>query len=215
MTPDKIKLLLESYYAGDISPDDYEILLSTMREAKNLPPELENECRMLLTVDSYEPVMPDGLEKMLDEAIDKRFRKSHNTLIMLLSGAAAAVLIICITIGMLKLINNKDLSDSEYIAESAGGHKEPLPDALPTAGTASEFEKISESIETKSADKAVPLKSMEEYAVPEMSDEEIDKAAKIVDESLLDLLSTIHEAQNEVAKSLENIQTNHTTDINN
>ena len=52
MTPDKIKLLLESYYSGDISPDDYEILLSTMREAKNLPPELENECRMLLTVDS-------------------------------------------------------------------------------------------------------------------------------------------------------------------
>lgn len=215
MTPDKIKLLLESYYSGDISPDDYEILLSTMREAKNLPPELENERRMLLTVDSYEPVMPDGLEKLLDEAIDKRYGKLHSTLILLFSGAAASVLIICITIGMLKLISNKELPEAEYIAESAVGNKEPLSDTSPATGTVAEFEIISEAVETKSAEKAVSSKIKKEYAVQEMSDEEIDKAAKIVDESLLDLLSTIHETQNEVAKSLENIQTNHTTDINN
>lgn len=215
MTPDKIKLLLASYYSGDISPDDYEILLSTMREAKNLPPELENERRMLLTVDSYEPVMPDGLEKLLDEAIDKRYGKLHSTLIILFSGAAASVLIICITIGMLKLISNKELPEAEYIAESAVGNKEPLSDTSPATGTAAEFEIISEAVETKSAEKAVSSKIKKEYAVSEISDEELDKAARIVDESLLDLLSTIHEAQNEVAESLENIQTNHTTDINN
>lgn len=213
MTLDKIKLLLESYYSGDISPDDYETLLSMMRQKKDLPPELENERRILLTVDSSGPIIPDGLEKMLDEAIDKRYGKPHNTLIMLCSRSAAAVLVICITIVILKFIDNNDLSDSKYIAERVIEHKESLWDTLPTVGTSSEFEIISESVESKSAEKAVPSNRKEEYAISEINDEDLDKAAKIVDESLLDLLSTIHEAQNEVAESLENIKTTHRTNI--
>lgn len=205
MKPEKIRLLLKSYYTGDISPKDYEILLSAIKEAKNLPPELEAERRMLLAVESYEPTIPDGFEDMLSEAIDKRHRKSNNIMRMLLSGAAAAVVLICVTIGMLNS-DNKDLPDSEYIAESSTiGRKDNLGDKPLKGGTPADFKTTSNTertmIEAKTASSII-----KEEVVITIDDDELDKAEQIVDEALLNVLSTIYMAQNEVIESLDNIQ---------
>lgn len=213
MTPDEIKILLESYYSGDISPDDYVTLLSEMKEAKDLPPELENERRILLSVDSYEPTMPEGFEKMLSAAIDKRYRQTHNALRISIS-AAAAIVLICITIGMFKFGNN-GLSDPEHIAGSCVTQKESPGYALQPTGAAGEIEATTEFAGMKSADKRSSSELKEESAIAETDDEELDKAERIVDESLLSVLSMIHLAQNEVAESLENIQTNQRTDNEN
>lgn len=214
MAPDKIKLLLESYYSGDISPEDYETLLSEMKEAKGLPPELEIECRILLSVDSYEPPLPEGLEKMLSKAIDSRYRKAHNRLRILFSAAAAAVVLICMTIGMLDF-GNKGLPDSEYIAENTIRQKDVSGTALQIAGTAEENEITTESVETESAEEKVYSESKEESVIPEIDVEELDKATRIVDESLLNVLSMIHIAQNEITESLENIQITQRTNLKN
>lgn len=214
MAPDEIKILLESYYSGDISPDDYETLLSEMKEAKDLPPELEYERRILLSVDSYEPTMPEGFEKMLSAAIDKRYRQTHNALSILISAAAAAIVLICITVGIFKFSNN-GLSDPEHIAGSCVPQKEAPGYALQPTGPAEEIEATAEFGGMKSADKRSSSELKEESAIAETDDEELDKAGRIVDESLLSVLSMIHLAQNEVAESLENIQTNQRTDNEN
>lgn len=213
MKPERIKLLLESYYSGDISPTDYETLISAIKEENNLPPELEAERRMLLAVESYEPTIPDGFEDMLSEAIDKRLRKSNNIIRMLLSGAAAAVVLICVTIGMLNS-DNKDLPDSEYISESSTiVRKDDLGDKLLEGATPADFKTTSNTerimIEAKTTSSII-----KEEVVITINDDELDKAEQIVDEALFDVLSTIYMAQNEVIETLDNIQILPTTNPN-
>lgn len=213
MKPERIRLLLESYYSGDISPKDYETLLSAIKEAKNLPPELEAERRMLLAVESYEPTIPDGFENMLSEAIDTRYRKSNNIIRMLLSGAAAAVVLICMTIGMFNS-ENKDLPDSEYIAESPTiGRKDELGDKPSKGGTPADFKTTSNTEKTRLEAKTTSPGIKEEVVIT-INDDELDNAEQIVDEALLNVLSTIHMAQNEVIESLDNIQIFPTTNPN-
>lgn len=203
MTLDKIKLLLESYYSGEISPEDYEMLLSSMKEIDDLPPELENERRMLLAVDSYEPVMPDDLEKKLSESIDKRYRKTNNILRVLLPGVtAAAAVLICVTLAILDL-GDKDMPDLEDIANSTIGHKEETHTTLPTVGTIAES-----GIKAESAERTVSSEIKKETVIPEINDKELEKAMQVIDESLLNVLSMIHLAQNNVAESFENMQIN-------
>lgn len=204
MTLDKIKLLLESYYSGDISPEDYEMLLSSMKEIDNLPPELENERRMLLAVDSYEPVMPDDLEKRLSESIDKRYRKTNNILRVLLPrAAAAATVFICVTLAILNL-GDKDMPNSEDIANSTMGYKEETRTTFSTVGT-----NEGSGIKSESAESTVASEVKEESVNPEIDDKELEKAMQLVDESLLNVLSMIYIAQNNVAESFENIHTDH------
>lgn len=206
MTLDKIKLLLESYYSGEISPEDYEMLLSSMKEIDDLPPELENERRMLLAVDSYEPVMPDDLEKKLSESIDKRYRKINNILRVLLPGvtavAAVAAVLICVTLAILDL-GDKDIPDLEDIANSTIGHKEETHTTLPTVGTIAES-----GIKAESAERTVSSEIKKETVIPEINDKELEKAMQVIDESLLNVLSMIHLVQNNVAESFENMQIN-------
>lgn len=212
MAPDEIKILLERYYSGDMSPDDYETLLSAMKEAKDLPPELENECRILLSVDSYEPPMPEGFERMLSDAIDNRYRKSNNTLRFVFSAAAGAAVLIGVAIGMFNWGNN-GLSDQGHIAGSGLAQKAvPQPELKPMETV---MGNESETVETISAEKTVPSEIKGEPAFAEINDEELVKAERIVDESLLNVLSMIHMAQNEVTQSFENIQTNQRTDLKN
>lgn len=203
MTLDKIKLLLESYYSGEISPEDYEMLLSSMKEIDDLPPELENERRILLAVDSYEPVMPDDLEKKLSESIDKRYRKTNNILRVLLPGVtAAAAVLICVTLAIHDL-GDKDMPDLEDIANSTIGHKEETHTTLPTVGTI-----VESGIKAESAERTVSSEIKKETVIPEINDKELEKAMQVIDESLLNVLSMIHLAQNNVAESFENMQIN-------
>lgn len=213
MATDKIKTLLERYYAGDISPDDYETLLSEMKAAKDLPPELENECRLLLSVDSYEPTMPEGFEKMLSDAIDNRYRKSNNALRILFSTAAAAVVLICLTIGITNY-GNKGLSGPEHIAGSGIAQGVVPPAALQPVESADGNEMKSDSVETELTKKTVFREFKEKTVIPEIDVEELDNAERIIDETLLNVLSMIHMAQNEVVESLDNIQINQTVNSN-
>ena len=68
-------------------------------------------------------------------------------------------------------------------------------------------ELTSESVETKSAEKTVSSEINGEPAA-EINDEELVKAERIVDESLLNVLSMIQVARNEVVESLDDIQPN-------
>ncbi|WP_303032276.1 hypothetical protein [uncultured Duncaniella sp.] len=206
MTTDEIKILFESYYSGDISPDDYETLLSVMKEAKDLPPELEKECRILLKVDSYAPTMPEGFERKLSEAIDNRYRKSNNTLRTILSAAAAVAVLIGVAIGMFNWGNN-GLSAPEHISGSGIAQEAVQQPALRPMETVQGNELTSESVETKSAEKTVSSEINGEPAA-EINDEELVKAERIVDESLLNVLSMIQVARNEVVESLDDIQPN-------
>lgn len=220
MKSDRIEFLLNRYYSGEISPDEYEELISAFKEFGNLTPELEIERRILFAIESCEPVMPDDLEKKLTEAIDEKRRKSNNIIKIIFSGAAAAVVLICLTIGVFRN-SNKGLSDSEYIAGNSITHRESQ-NTTPKTAVYAESAVITETAETSTTataktDEMVKTdlsRHKKESLITEISDEELDNAVQTVDDALLNVLSCIHMAQNEVVESLENIQINKTTDFN-
>lgn len=62
MDADRIKKMLDKYYSGDILPEEYQILISALTEADELIPELEAERRILLAIDSCDPLSRTGLK---------------------------------------------------------------------------------------------------------------------------------------------------------
>lgn len=78
MDANRIKKMLDKYYSGDILPEEYQILISALTEADELIPELEAERRILLAIDSCEPLEPNGFEDRLKMAIDCRSKKKSH-----------------------------------------------------------------------------------------------------------------------------------------
>lgn len=190
-----IKDLLDRYYSGDISPDDYEILLSTLKECGELTPDLEMERRMLLAVQSCEPVMPEGLEKRLELAIDRRSKRFGRIMKILFTGVAAASVLLCVYVASLRNVGEIPL-DSSLVAE-----------VTIVQGTVEEAtsEKLADSAEKIHTAKPIST-AQPPQVVNEMSDEELERAAQIVDDALLAVLSSISKSQEEAVKSVESIK---------
>lgn len=190
-----IKDLLDRYYSGDISPDEYGILLSALKDCGELTPELEMERRMLLAVQSCEPVMPEGFEKRLEMAIDRRSRRFGKIMKAFVAVAAAASVLLCVYVASLRHVSELPLG-SNLVAEVTIGQG-PLEEIRP--------EKLADTAEKINT--AKPISTAEPpQVVNEMSDEELERAAQIVDDALLAVLSSISKSQEEVVKSVESIK---------
>ncbi len=198
-----IKDLLDRYYSGDISPDDYEILLSTLKECGELTPDLEMERRMLLAVQSCEPVMPEGLEKRLELAIDRRSKRFGRIMKILFTGVAAASVLLCVYVASLRRTNDIPM-DSNLVAEvkiSRGSVEDVIT------------EKYVDTVEENSVGKTVFINN-KPRVTSEMSDEELERAAQIVDDALLSVFSGIRKGQEEALQSIESIKIDQKSVIN-
>ncbi len=201
------------YYSGEISSDDYKALLSLLKEARDLSPELETECRIFLAIESCEPVLPNGFEKNLTDAIDKRFRRAKFFKKIIWEGIAAVILLICVFIGTFNHVNKELSATKEYVAKNSIA-TEKIEGIAMSGATSSEEVSISvNSLENTPTEKT-SLHTIEESVITEINDEEFDNAVQTIDEALLNILSNIHMAQSEVEESLESIEINKTTDIN-
>ena len=196
MESDRIKILLDKYYSGEISPNEYKILLSALKKYGGMTPELEADCKMFLAIESCEPIMPDGLEKRLEKAIDRKQNNISRIVKIFISGSAAAIVFLCITIGLIHY-GNKELSESEFIAKVSVANTEKTV----------ESEEMADTIEHNPTEN-------EEYIVPEISDGDLEKATQIVDTALLNVLSAIHISQNNVAECIESVKIKQETNFN-
>lgn len=194
MEPNRIKCLLNKYYSGEISPEDYKVLLTALKEDVDMAPELDTDRNVLLAIESSKPIMPDNLEERLEDAIDSRRKRTSGIVKFFISGSVAAIILICFTIGMSRNDNNA-LIDSEVIAKAS-----------------TEEAMTEESQETSvTADPDSTIK--EESTVTEISDENLEEAAQRVDEALLDALSAIHINQSNLAECIESVKISHKTDF--
>lgn len=196
MESDRIKILLDKYYSGEISPNEYEILLSALKEYGGMTPELEAERKMFLAIESCEPIIPDGLEKRLEKAIDRRQNNISRIVKIFISGSSAAIVFLCITIGIIHY-GNKELSESEFITKVSVANTEKTVESAKMAETT-----------------GLNPTEEEETIVHEISDVDLEKATQIVDAALLNVLSAIHISQNNVAECIESVKITQETNFN-
>lgn len=162
---DKLKELLDSYYSGDISPEDYRILLSAMEGNDQVSAEMKMEQKMFEAIESYSPSVPLELEGGLLNAIGKNCRRKNRILKMVYSGSAAAVILICIAFGVIHH-GHKEANDMNAIAQVSGNedYKE-LEKEVRAANDAllSVFSNISEA-------QAMLIESIDEIEIEQESD---------------------------------------------
>ncbi len=199
MEADRLKILFEKYYTGDILPHEYQYLLSALKECDELAPELDAERRMLLAIESCEAAEPEGLEDRLVMAINNRSKRRRNFLRMVYSGSAAIVMVV-MTIGM-HIHDNNSIDDLESIANIS---------------VATNACVANETLETESSANATQVKSVTRgisISHPDSS-KDLAKSVQIADEALLDVLANIYLAQTEAIDAMENIEISQTTDYN-
>ncbi len=199
MEADRLKILFEKYYTGDILPHEYQYLLSALKECDELAPELDAERRMLLAIESCEADEPEGLEDRLVMAINNRSKRRRNFLRMVYSGSAAIVMVV-MTIGM-HIHDNNSIDDLEPIANIS---------------VATNACVANETLETESSANATQVKSVTlgiSISHPDSS-KDLAKSFQIADEALLDVLANIYLAQTEAIDAMENIEISQTTDYN-
>lgn len=213
MEQNKIEYLLEKYYSGEISPDDYEKLLSILKEPRNLAPELEAERRILLAIESCEAIMPDGFENELAEAIDKRYKQVYNLRRIIWEGAAAAVVLICVLIGTI-ISGNKELCDTTELVSATSITQEEADGIAMSRADESGEAVMSVKYAEDASNVMASSHIIEESVITEISDEELDNAVKTIDAALLNVLSEIQMTQNEIVESFESIEINQTAVIN-
>lgn len=194
MESNRINFLLDKYYSGEISPEDYKVLLTALKEDVDMMPDLDTDRKVLLAIESSKPIMPDNLEERLEDAIDSRRNRTSRIVKFFISGSTAAIILICFTIGMSRHDNNV-LIDSEVIAKASTG------EAM--------TEESQETSVTTGQDSAIK----EESAVTELSDKNLEEAAQRVDETLLDALSAIHINQSNLAECIESVKISQKTDF--
>ena len=174
METDKITALLNKYYSGDILPLEYQSLLSALKDDIELPPDLETEQRA---------------GNPLNKAIDRRTKRAKHILKLFLTGSAAAVILICITVASYRY-DNKAMPNSELAANVS------VVEESSNSGI------MTESIEN------------ENTGIVQTSSEDFSDEAQIVNDALLEVLSNIHMAQNDVIESIESIQVTPSTNLN-
>ncbi|MCI9607304.1 MAG: hypothetical protein HFJ94_03910 [Muribaculaceae bacterium] len=200
MDVDKIKKMLDKYYSGNILPEEYQILISVLKEADELIPELEAERRILLAIESYAPIEPNGFEERLKMAIDRRRKRNRTFLRIVFSGSAAAIVFALIAIGQ-HIHNNGSTYDMEPIPKISAVHEMPM---------------TNETIDTKDAVNATYVVSVAHDNPPSYSNanEDLEKSLQIADQALIDVLANIHVAQNEVMEVIDKFEISQTTDYN-
>lgn len=200
MEADKLNTLLGNYYSGDISPDGYLSLLSALKESDELTPELEAERKMLLAIESYEPIEPKGFEERLIMAIDHRSKRKRNFFRIVYSCSAAAAMLIFVAIGL-------SLHDKNAIGR-------PQPIAMVSVADEAEMTKETHETEpsiTANQDASVAHKNSPSYSI---SSEDLEKSARVVDEAIMEILANIQMAKNEAIEAIDNIEISQTTDYN-
>lgn len=224
----KIIRLLDRYYSGEISPEEYETLISFFKKTKDLTPELEAERRMLIAIETCEAVMPYNFEERLHHAIDRKLNRRRVLKKITLFSSAAAVLVICLTIGVRfsrqvtlqpeSVTENVDNFQLSYIAQNSDPEKTtatPLIEVMPQTMSPA---KTKETYPTGNAPqttvaherkKRVTHKEKLSYS-DELTDEDVEEAGKI-DAALIEALSGLRGKQNMVLESIENIKINRIT----
>lgn len=176
MKTEGITVLLDRYYSGNISPEEYKDLLSALDGSGALPPELEAEREMFRAIRSCEPEMPDGLEKRLKDAINNRSRRVSGFIKAFASAGVAASLVLCVTLAWRHTDN--DAVRPDLVAQV----RTDVPKTV----------------------KAV-LPEQKDSSAINMSDEECERAVKIVDEALMSVLSRIHSKQKSATECVKGI----------
>lgn len=199
MDADRIKELLDKYYSGDILPEEYQILISALTEADELIPELEAERRILLAIDSCEPLEPNGFEDRLKMAIDCRSKRNRTFFRIVFSGSAAAIVFALIAIGQ-HIHNNGSTYGMEPVPKISAVHEVPM---------------TNETIYAKDGNPVLAA-SVTNDNPPSQSNanEDLEKSLQIADEALINVLANIHVAQNEVMEAIDKIEISQTTDYN-
>lgn len=200
MEADRLKILLEKYYTGEILPNEYQSLLSALKEADELSPELEAERRMLLAFESWEPIEPEGLEDRLVMTINNQSKRRRKFLRMAYSGSAAAIVLVLITI-VAHIHDNKSVEGSEQIAEITVARKENVKnETFGSQGTSNTTQLIS---------------ATRKISPPHSSaNDDLEKSLKVADEALMEVLITVQMAKNEAIETIDNIEISQTTDYN-
>lgn len=215
MTKAEIKIMLDRYYSGDISPEEHETLISELKDIRATP-ELETERKMLLALASCEPVIPEDLEKRLVNAIDKRDRRSHHIIKTVLSSAAAAIVLICITFGMPGDSNSR-LANTECATRNhLSRHKTTFAETEEAKETMGAMQTtVSKDNTTIVKTKKRHLQKVkDESSITDTRNNELDIASQKVDDALLDIIAGIRISQNEIAESMEDIHINQEIDLN-
>lgn len=197
----KLKILLDKYYSGDILPDEYQTLLSSINENIELSPELDAERKMFLAIESCQPSEPEGFENRLIAAIDHKFRSRHRIVKLAYSSSAAAIVSIFIMVGIY-FHEDRSIDESKQIAK---------------VSISSQTVDLQETIETEEplgVRPTSPVMPQNTSSYSLISDYELEQSAQIVDEALMDILASIHSAQNEVVEIIDNIEISQTLDYN-
>ena len=211
----EIKIMLDRYYSGDISPEEHETLISELKDMKATT-ELETERKMLIALASCEPVIPEDLEKRLINAIDKRARRLHYIIKTVLSSAAAAIVLICITFGIPD-DSNSGLSDPECATRThVSRHKTTFAKTDEAAETMEALQAtVSKDNTTIVKTKKSHLQKVKDKSsITDTKNNELDIASQKVDDALLDIIAGIRISQNEIAESMEEIHINQEIDLN-
>ena len=200
MEADRLKILLEKYYTGEILPNEYQSLLSALKEADELSPELKAERRMLLAFESCEPIEPDGLEDRLVMTINNQNKRRRKFLRMAYSGSAAAIVLVLITI-VAHIHDNKSVEASEQFAEITGARKEYVKNETFGSQGASNAKQL--------------ISATRKISTPRSrANDDFEKSLKLADEALMEVLINVQMAKNEAIETIDNIEISQTTDYN-
>lgn len=231
----KINRLLDKYYSGEILPEEYESLLSFLKEARDLTPELEAERRMLIAIDASEPAMPDNFEVRLHTVIDRKANRSRMLKKIALYSSAAAVLLICLAVGIRfshqvtlqpeSIAEAVDTPQLIYIIQNTEPEKvkalsfmDGVPQTLATTQTNLARKTIDTSETKVDSQKEGSLERkrrvsnrVKQSVSEELTNEEVEETAKMIDAALIDALSGLGGKQNTVMESIDNIKINKIT----
>ena len=201
MEATKLKILLDKYYSGDILPDEYNTLLSSLNENIELSPELDAERKIFLAIESCQPSEPKCLEKRLIAAIDHRVSWRHRIAKLAYSSSAAAIVFIFIMVGIY-FNEDKSIDETKQIAKVSISTKTvDLQETIETEEPAGERQPS-------------PVMQQNPYSYSFISEYELEQSAQIVDEALTDILASIRSAQNDAIEIIDNIEISQTSDYN-
>lgn len=118
MDTQRIKQLIERFYAGETSPEEYRELEEIFASDAELPQWLETERKVFNALKMSEPAIPVGLEERLEEAIDRAAsrRKGIRPVHWLAVGSAAAAVVLCVSFAL--RMSDMNRVESDYIAQA-------------------------------------------------------------------------------------------------
>lgn len=193
MGSNKIDILLEKYYSGEISPNDYKLLLSELEKDGDSTFDMESERKMLFDIESCYPVMPHDFEKRLEKAID-RHRQKPKRIISIFISSAAAIALLCI-VNYHTIIHPHPKRFTEAMAA----------EKITAAKQETMYSYFNETTLDEPIITTKPISESKESAYPDTDDENLEEAAKKVNEALQNVLSGIQMSQNNVAECIESI----------